>query len=213
MPFADRTDAGRQLGDALQEIGPETPIVLALPRGGVTVAAEVARTLHAPLDLMIVRKLGVPAQPELAMGAVADAEPPVIVRNEEVIASAGVTEQEFSEVRDREFTELRRRRNLYLGDRPRLSLRDRCVIVIDDGIATGATIRAALLAIRTARPRRIVLAVPVAASQTLQDLKSEADDVVCLEPQDALGAIGYFYGDFTQVSDAQVVAALEAARA
>lgn len=212
MTFADRTDAGRQLAEALEKYRSDAPVILALPRGGVTVAAEVARILRAPLDLLIVRKLGVPGKPELAMGAVADAQPPVIVRNEDVIALAGVTGREFSEVCDREFTELRRRRNLYLGDRPRLSLKDRCVIVVDDGIATGATIRAALLAIRTARPRKIVLAVPVAASQTLQVLESEADDIVCLEPQDALGAIGDFYSDFTQVSDAQVVGALEAER-
>lgn len=211
MPFADRTDAGRRLADALQEYRPEAPIVLALPRGGVTVAAEVARTLHAPLGLMIVRKLGVPGQPELAMGAVADAQPPVIVRNDDVIARAGVTEQEFNQVRDREFTELRRRRNLYLGDQPHLSLKDRCVIVIDDGIATGATTRAALLAVRAAGPRSIVLAVPVAASSTLRTLRPEADAIVCLEPQEALGSIGGFYEDFTQVSDAEVIAALAAA--
>jgi putative phosphoribosyl transferase len=210
MIFADRTDAGRRLADALRAYRSDAPIILALPRGGVSVAAEVARELGAPLDLLIVRKLGVPGQPELAMGAVADAEPPVTVRNEDVIRLAGVTEPEFGRVRDLELIELQRRRKLYLGDQSRLILKDRCTIVVDDGIATGATIRAALFAVRAARPHKIVVGVPVAAAQTLQQLRSEADEIVCLEPQDALGAIGYFYDDFTQVSDAQVIAAIKA---
>ncbi|RYG58149.1 MAG: phosphoribosyltransferase [Alphaproteobacteria bacterium] len=208
MTFADRTDAGRQLAAALQDHRSQAPIILALPRGGVAVAAEVARLLDAPLDLLIVRKLGVPGQPELAMGAVADAEPPVIVRNEDIIGLAAVTGPEFDTIRDLELAELARRRRLYLGDRPRPNLKDRCVIVVDDGIATGATTRAALRSVRAAQPGRIVLAVPVAAARALQELQSEADEIVCLEPQAALGAVGFYYDNFTQVSDAQVITAM-----
>lgn len=208
MPFSDRSEAGRKLAQALASYKQEQPIVLALPRGGVPVAAEIAAALDAPLDLVIVRKIGAPMQPELAMGAVVDGREPIVVRNESVIRYGGVSEQDFASARDRQLTEIERRRRKYLGNRPHPELKDRTVIVVDDGIATGATTRAALRALRGRGPRKLVLAVPVAPTQTLKDLQSETDEIVCLEDYEDFGAIGMFYADFTQVSDAEVVALL-----
>ena len=204
MPFRDRIDAGRRLAEALAGYKADRPVVLALPRGGVPVAAEIAAVLDAPLDLILVRKIGVPYQPELAAGAVVDGITPVVVRNDEIIRLAGVSEADFAAIRDRELAEIERRRRLYLGDRPHPDLKDKTVIVVDDGIATGATTRAALRAIRTRGPRRLVLAVPVAPTSTLADLRGEADDIVCLEDHEDFGAIGLFYADFSQVADATV---------
>jgi predicted phosphoribosyltransferase len=183
-------------------------VVLALPRGGVPVAAEIAAALPAPLDLVIVRKVGVPGQPELAMGAVVDASPPVLVRNEDVISVAGISRASFEAECNRQLDEARRRRRLYLAGRTPISLIGKTAIVVDDGIATGATMRVALRYVRAAQPRRLVLAVPVAARRTLASLRSEADDVVCLEPSDDLGAVGAYYRDFTQVEDAEVIECL-----
>lgn len=205
MPFSDRVEAGRKLAKALASYKDRSPVVLALPRGGVPVAAEVAAALDAPMDLVLVRKIGVPFEPELAMGAVVDGREPVVVRNESVISRSGVSEQDFTAVRDQELAEIERRRKLYLGDRPHPQLANRTVIVVDDGIATGATTRAALRAIRSRKPRKLVLAVPVAPTQSLSDLRDEADDIVCLEDCENFGAIGLFYFDFSQVSDAQVI--------
>jgi len=205
MPFIDRIDAGRRLAKALASYKTQNPIVLALPRGGVPVAAEIAASLNAPLDLILVRKIGVPFQPELAMGAVVDGAAPLTVRNEEVITLAGISEQDFSAARDQELAEIERRRKAYLGDRPHPELAGRTVIVVDDGIATGATTRAALQAMRLRKPSKLVLAVPVAPTDTLRKLRAEADDVVCLEDYEDFGAIGYFYSDFRQLSDADVI--------
>ena len=179
--------------------------MLALPRGGVPVAAEVATALDAPLDLILVRKIGVPFQPELAMGAVVDGVEPVIVRNEDVIQLSGVSETDFNTIRDEQLAEIERRRKLYLGDRPHPKVSGRTVIVVDDGIATGATTRAALHAIRMRKPSKLVLAVPVAPTDTLKTLRGEADDIVCLEDYEDFGAIGLFYSDFRQVSDTEVI--------
>jgi len=208
MPFIDRTDAGRQLAKALARYKIQRPVVLALPRGGVPVAAEVANALDAPLDLILVRKIGVPSQPELAMGAVVDGAEPVVVRNEEVIQLTGVSESDFNAIRDEQLAEIERRRKLYLGDRPHPKLSGRIVIVVDDGIATGATTRAALHAIGKRKPAKLVLAIPVAPTQTLETLRGEVDDLVCLEDFVDFGAIGLFYSDFRQVSDAEVIALL-----
>jgi predicted phosphoribosyltransferase len=166
MPFIDRTDAGRRLAKALARYKGQHPVVLALPRGGVPVAAEVAAALDAPLDLILVRKIGVPFQKELAMGAVVDGAEPVIVRNEEVIRLTGVSEDDFNATRDQELAEIERRRQRYLGNRPYPQIAGRTVIVVDDGIATGATTRAALRAIRMRKPGKLVLAVPVAPTDT-----------------------------------------------
>jgi putative phosphoribosyl transferase len=208
MPFIDRTDAGRQLAKALAHYKIQRPVVLALPRGGVPVAAEVATKLDASLDLILVRKIGLPFQPELAMGAVVDGVEPVIVRNEDVIQLSGVSETDFNAIRDEQLAEIERRRKLYLGGRPHPRISGRTVIVVDDGIATGATTRAALHAISMRKPSKLVLAVPVAPTETLKKLRGEADDIVCLEDYEDFGAIGLFYSDFRQVSDAEVIALL-----
>ncbi len=205
MPFTDRVDAGRQLAAALAHYKAERPVVLALPRGGVPVAAEIATALDAPLDIVLVRKIGVPFHLELAMGAVVDGPAPLTVRNREIIASAGVSDAMFDLALDRELREIGRRREYYLGGRARVDIAGRTVIVVDDGVATGATTRAALRAVRAAHPARIVLAIPVAPTAILADLRTEADDTVCLEHYADFSAVGYFYGDFGQVSDAEVV--------
>lgn len=205
MPFADRTDAGRRLAQALAAYKDQHVVVLALPRGGVPVAAEVAAALNAPLDLILVRKIGVPMQPELAMGAVVDGATPLIVRNEEVIQLAGIEEAEFKTVCNRELAEIERRRQRYLGGRTRIEVAGRIAIVVDDGIATGATTRAALRAIRARKPKKLVLAVPVAPTECLPAMRDEADEVVCLEDYEAFGAIGYYYSDFRQTSDQEVI--------
>jgi predicted phosphoribosyltransferase len=174
----------------------------------VPVAAEVATALNAPLDLVIVRKLGVPFQRELAMGAVVDGEDPIIVRNEEVIAAAGVDEADFEAVCGAELAEIERRRERYLGDRKRAAVAGRTAIVIDDGVATGATTRAALQAVRARNPENLVLAVPVAPTESLEILRREVDDLVCLEDHELFGAIGFYYRDFRQISDEEVIETL-----
>lgn len=208
MSFNDRADAGRQLAAVLAEYKDQQPVILALPRGGVPVAAEVATALNAPLDFILVRKIGVPFQPELAMGAVVDGDAPLIVRNESVIRLAGIDESEFKVICDHELAEIERRRQRYLGSRERADITGRTAIVIDDGIATGATTRAALRATRMRDPKKLVLAVPVAPTDSLALMREEADNVICLEDHSAFGAIGYYYSDFTQVSDEEVIAIL-----
>ena len=205
MPFKNRSDAGRKLALALAQYKDQRPVILALPRGGVTVAAEVAAALDAPLDLILVRKIGVPTQPELAMGAVVEGASPLSVRNEDVIRLAGIDESEFKAVCDSELAEIERRRQLYLGNRGRIDIAGRVAIVVDDGIATGATTRAALRATRMRNPNKLVLAVPVAPTDSLATMREEADEVVCLEDYDSFGAIGFYYSDFRQVSDQEVI--------
>lgn len=205
MSFKDRRDAGRKLAHALSKYKDQQPVIFALPRGGVPVAAEVAALLNAPLDLILVRKIGVPFQPELAMGAVANGGPPIIVRNEDVIRLAGIDEAEFKAICDMELAEIERRRQHYLGARERAEVSGRTAIVIDDGVATGATTRAALQAIRMRNPKKLVLAVPVAPTDNIRALAAEADDVICLEDHEFFGAIGAYYEDFSQVSDECVV--------
>lgn len=209
MSFGNRSEAGRKLAVALSKYKDRKPVVLALPRGGVPVAAEVATALNAPLDLVLVRKIGVPFQPELAMGAVVDGADPITVRNEDVIRMAGVDETEFAAIRDAELAEIERRRTRYLGDRARVNVAGRTAIVIDDGIATGATTRAALRAVRARNPETLVLAVPVAPSESLDLLRREVDDLVCLEDHSSFGAIGFYYRDFRQVSDQEVIEFLQ----
>lgn len=209
MDFQDRSDAGRRLAKALSSYKDRHPVILALPRGGVPVAAEVAAALDAPLDLILVRKIGVPIQPELAMGAVVDGAAPIVVRNEEVIELSGTTADEFDAACASELAEIERRRQLYIGDRARAEIAGQVVIVIDDGIATGATTRAALQAIRNRKPKELVLAVPVAPPDTITKLRDEVDALICLETPELFGAIGYFYRDFRQVSDQEVVAILK----
>jgi len=207
MPFQDRTDAGRQLARALLKYKGRHPVVLALPRGGVPVAAEVAKSLDAPLDLVIVRKIGVPMQPELAMGAIAEDDEPV--RNADVIELAGISEHMFDEVCREERAEIARRRTRYLADRARSEIKGHVAVIVDDGIATGATTLAAIRAVRKREPKELILAVPVAPADTIRRLRSEVDAVVCLETPEIFGAIGYFYRDFRQVADDEVIATLK----
>jgi putative phosphoribosyl transferase len=208
MSFRNRTDAGRQLAKALAAYKDQEPVILALPRGGVPVAAQVAAALHAPLDLILVRKIGVPFQPELAMGAIVDGGTPIIVRNEDVIRLAGIDEAEFTAICDSELAEIERRRR-YLGSRERVDVAGRTAIVIDDGVATGATTRAALRATRMRGPKKLVLAVPVAPTDSLATLRDNADEVICLEDHEFFGAIGAYYVDFDQVGDEEVIKLLK----
>jgi putative phosphoribosyl transferase len=208
MPFHNRKDAGRKLAAALAGYKDRKSVVLALPRGGVPVAAEVAAALGAPLDIVLVRKIGVPFQPELAMGAVTDGNAPMVVRNEDVVRMAGVSEEEFKAVCESELAEIERRRQRYLGERNAVNVEGRPAIVVDDGIATGATIRAALRAMRMRNPSSLVLAVPVAPTESLAALRGEVDELVCLESYENFGAIGYYYSDFRQVSDEEVIETL-----
>ncbi|MGP0094960.1 MAG: phosphoribosyltransferase [Xanthobacteraceae bacterium] len=205
MTFKNRLDAGRKLARALAGYKDQQAVILALPRGGVPVAAEVASVLNAPLDLILVRKIGVPTQPELAMGAVVDGGSPLTVRNEDVIKLAGISDSEFKTVCDDELAEIERRRKSYLGDRERIDIADRVAIVVDDGIATGATTLAALRATRIRKPKKLILAVPVAPTDALAALREEADDVVCLEDHEFFGAISFYYSDFRQISDQEVI--------
>ena len=207
MSFRDRRQAGQELAAALAGSKNQRVVVLALPRGGVAVAAEIAAALRAPLDLVPVRKVGLPQQPEL-MGAIVDGAKPLVVRNEDVIAAAGIGQEEFDSVCADELAEIERRRRRYLGGRARIDVTGRIAIVVDDGIATGATTRAALRATRRRKPSKLVLAIPVAPTDSLAAMRNEADEVVCLEDHELFGAIGHYYGDFHQISDEEVVATL-----
>jgi putative phosphoribosyl transferase len=209
-PFKNREIAGKALAEAVAAKSLPDPVVLALPRGGVPVAAEVARMLNAPLDLVMVRKIGVPWQPELAAGAVIDGEDAQIVLNEEVCAEANIERSYIDEAAKEELREIERRAKLYLKDRPRASVTGRTAIVVDDGIATGTTIRAVIKALRRKDPKSIVLAVPVAPTDAVADLGAEADDVICLETPEPFFGISLHYQDFHQVSDKEVVKILEA---
>lgn len=203
--FTDRVEAGRELAGELSTRGYVDPVVLALPRGGVPVAAEIARVLGAPLDLVLVRKIGVPYQPELALGAVVDGAHPEVIVNPDVWRMAGVSEAEFRRLEASAVAEIERRRDRYLQGRDRVAITGATAIVVDDGIATGATVRAALRALRRAGPARLVLAVPVAPRDTLRDLASEVDEIVCLQTPSPFYAIGGFYRDFAQLSDEDVI--------
>ena len=204
MIFQDRQDAGKRLARELLRFKASDPIVLALPRGGVPVAFEIARALEAPLDLVLVRKIGAPDQPELAVGAVVDGEKTEIVVNEDVLEELGLSESFVRERAVREIEEIERRRRLNLRGRDRVPVAGKTALVVDDGIATGATMRAALRAVRRRQPSRLVLAVPVAPAETVESLRSEVDEVVCLSTPSFFGAIGYFYHDFRQVDDDEV---------
>ena len=210
MIFADRREAGRLLAAQLGAYrGRDDVVVLGLPRGGVPVAFEVARALDAPLDVMVVRKLGAPGQPELAMGAIASGG--IRLLNDRVVRMLGVTERMIETVAAAETRELERREQAYRGGVPRREVAGRTVILIDDGVATGATLRAATAAIRRLAPARIVVAVPTAPPDTCERLRAEADEVVCLDTPEPFLAVGRWYRDFGQTTDEQVRALLERA--
>jgi putative phosphoribosyl transferase len=204
-PFETREEAGRLLGAHLAELHLANAVVLALPRGGVPVALEVARALDAPLDLLLVRKIGVPWQPELAVAAVMDGAEPVVVVERHIQAETGVKQEYIEQRAKEELAEIERRRRTYLPDRAPVPVTGRTAIVVDDGIATGTTMRAALKGLRRRNPARLVLAVPVAPPDTIEELRNEVDDVVCLAQPSFFGAIGYFYRDFHQLSDDEVI--------
>lgn len=209
--FADRSEAGQQLATRLLAFAgrPDT-LVLALPRGGVPVGFEIARALAVPLDVFIVRKIGVPDQPELAMGAIASGGVEVV--NQQTMDVLGIDEATFRAVVERERAELARREQAYRGGRPALDIRGRRVIVVDDGLATGASMRSAVQALRRQEPAQIVVAVPVGAPGTCETLAQIADDLVCLHMPEPFYAIGLWYEDFSQTSDVQVRTMLEQAR-
>lgn len=209
--FSDRADAGRQLAAAVKAKTYADPVVLALPRGGVPVGLAVARAIDAPLDLVLVRKIGVDFQPELAAAAVVNGDQPEIVVNEDVVKAARVSQDYLDAQVQAKLAEIATRRQLYLKDRARAAIKDRTAIIVDDGIATGASIRAALHALRRKNPARLVLAVPVAPAETLTVLQDEVDDIICLATPEPFFAIGAHYADFRQVPDDQVVAMLAAA--
>jgi predicted phosphoribosyltransferase len=201
--FGDRAQAGYELAAALSEYaGREDVAVFALPRGGVPVGFEVARKLGAPLDVFVVRKLGLPEQPELAMGAIASGG--VRVLNDEVVEAAEVPPETIEEVAAREHEELARRESVYRGERAALTVEGKTVILVDDGVATGSSMRAAVRALREQRPAQIVVAVPVAPPATCEELAAEADDVVCAHTPEPFLAIGTWYEDFPQVPDDEI---------
>lgn len=210
MLFVDRVHAGRELADRLERFRGKPAVVLALPRGGVPVAFEVALALGFPLDVILVRKLGVPSQPELAMGAIG--EDGVKVINAAVVSSAGIRDDQLAAVEQRERAELDRRAQRFRGDRPRIDLVGKTALVIDDGIATGSTARAACEVARAHGATRIVLAAPVAPPGWTERLGEAADEYVCVATPEQFWAIGQFYGDFTQTTDAEVIDCLSRAR-
>jgi putative phosphoribosyl transferase len=211
--FEDRADAGRELAAALLQLKDEQPIVLALPRGGVPVAFEVAGALSAPLDVVLVRKIGAPRQKELGLGAVVDGPHPQIVLNEDVVRVVQPGDEYIRAEAGREIAEIERRRKLYRQGRPPLDVRRRTVIVVDDGIATGGTMKAVLKALRELQPKKLVLAVPVAPADSIAELSPLADDVVVLAMPEPFYAVGAHYRDFTQTSDEEVIDLLSRARA
>ena len=206
--LANRQQAGRALAAKLLTYKNENPVILALPRGGVPVAAEIAGSLEAPLDVILVHKIGAPYQPELAIGAVVGGAQPETLVDDEVMALVHADRDYVAAEAARQFLIIERRETLYRRGRSPESVTGRTAILVDDGIATGWTMRAAIRAVRRSDPTRIIVAVPVAAPQALADLRAEVDGVVCLEAPEYLGSIGQFYRDFTQVGDDEVIALL-----
>jgi putative phosphoribosyl transferase len=210
LPLENRAEAGRALAKLLSREPAGDVVVLALPRGGVPVGWEIAKTLNAPLDILLVRKLGVPGQPELAAGAIASGG--IRALNQDLIDALGITQAQLERTAAQEQAELERRERVYRGDRPRPPVTGRRIILVDDGVATGATIRAGIAALRQQHPDKIVAAVPVAPADTLAQLEIEADQVVCLATPAPFRAIGQWYEDFHQVTDEEVTELLESSR-
>ena len=213
LMFENRQDAGQQLGQRLLHLKDDRPVVLGLPRGGVVVAAEVAVALGAPLDVLVVRKLGAPHQPELAIGAVTNGENPQRILNDKVIALVGANDEYLQQETAAQLDEVKRRQLLYRGGRSAIETAGQCIIVVDDGIATGATVRAGIQSLRQRQVKRIVLAVPVAPRETAKILGTEVDELICLQAPQVFTAVGAFYRDFIQTTDAVVIQALERSNA
>lgn len=212
-PFADRIEAGRLLAEALAKKHFVDPVILALPRGGVPIAIEVARKIHAPIDIVLVRKIGVPFQPELALGAIVDGDDPEIFYNDDVIAMTRLTRANVAELAEEQLKEIERRKEVYLKGRARVDIAGRTAIVVDDGLATGATARVVLQLLRKKEPKRLVLAVPVAPADTLAALSAIADEIVCLAQPSPFYAIGVHYRRFGQLDDNDVISLLKEADA
>jgi predicted phosphoribosyltransferase len=210
IPFKDRRDAGRKLAQKLTAYaGQPDLLTLALPRGGVPVAYEVARALYAPLDVFLVRKLGLPGQEELAIGAIATGG--VRVLNRDIIRMLSIPDEVINFVARRELQELQRRERLYRGDRPPPEVHDRTIILIDDGLATGASMRAAVVSLRAQHPARIVVAVPIAAENVCEAFRTEVDEIICAVTPEPFYGVGRWYEDFSQITDQEVRILLEEA--
>lgn len=209
--FHDRADAGKQLAVQLAKLSLPEPVILALPRGGVPVGAEVAQALQAPLDVILVRKVGAPDNEELAVAAIVDGEPPDIVLNREIVEVYGLHNDDLAALIKRERPELERRRLVYRSKRRAVSVSGKTVIVVDDGAATGTTMKVAIRALRKRSPRKIVVALPVAPPDVVIDLANEADQIVCVSQPAHFAALGYHYRQFQQVTDEEVVEILQSA--
>lgn len=203
--FRDRQEAGEKLGASLELLQLQDSIVLALPRGGVPVAAEVAKVLKAPLDLVIVRKVGAPGNPELAVAAIVDGDPPDVVLNREIVEAYALDDSALRALIARERPELERRRAVYRGKGLPLSVAGKTVIVVDDGAATGTTMKVAIRALKRRSPRKIIVALPVAPPETVDELAQEADLTICLNQPTRFRALSYYYGSFPQLSDSEVI--------
>lgn len=210
--FRDRTSAGRRLALELAKRRFEKPVVYALPRGGVPVATPIAAMLDAPLDLLLVRKIGVPRQPEVAAASIVDGERPDIILNEHILRATGLTAGDLEVLAKTELREIERRRALYLGGRVPVAASGRTAILVDDGMATGASMKVAIAAIRRRTPLAVVVAVPIASRDAAQDVSMDADQVICLAMPTPFVAVGSYYDDFHQLEDAEVVALLASAR-
>ncbi len=210
--FADRRDAGRQLAERLLK-APRADLVLALPRGGAPVAFEIARTLDLPLGLIMVRKIGAPGRPEFGIGAVVEGDPPQLYLNAELVEMAGASDAYLADEKARQLKTIESRRARYLGDRPAVDVAGRAVIVVDDGVATGGTARAALEAMHKQGARHVTLAVPVASREALEQLRDWADEIVCLSAPIDFSAVGSHYEDFDQTTDEEVIELLGQAKA
>lgn len=209
--YKDRAEAGRLLAAQIAKLALHDPVVLALPRGGVPVADPIAEALGAPLDLVIVRKVGAPGNPELAVAAIVDGNPPDVVLNREMVEAYDLSEEELDELVKRERPELERRASAYRGRRKALSVTDKTAILVDDGAATGTTMRVAVRAMRRRSPRAVVVALPVAPSETVKELRMEADLVICLTEPAQFRALSLHYRDFHQLTDEEVTQSLHAA--
>jgi len=210
--FHDRKEAGQRLAEELLRYKHEHPVIIALPRGGVPVAFEVAKKLHAPLDIVIVRKLGAPDQKELAIGALVEGKKPLVFLNNYIMTSLRVSESYLKEEITIETEEMRRRQKMYRGEEQRVQLKDRTVIIVDDGIATGASMKAALMGLKADEPKKIILAVPVAPADIINEMEQIVDEVVCLKTPTLFFAVGKHYADFSQTTDDEVINLLDEAR-
>ncbi len=207
--FENRREAGRALAQTLLDYAGQDPVIYALPRGGAPVAAEIAQRLAAPLDLILVRKLGAPRQPELAIGAVVDDGAPTFILHDDIIRQLGVSENYVMVAKSEALSEIERRRQIYFKDRPSVSPKNKTVIIVDDGLATGASMEAAIKAVRQAGPKHIIVAVPVAPIDTLARLETLSDEIVCLATPEPFLSVGSYYQSFPQLSDDDVIGCLK----